>query len=88
MADHEEPRNFCTDRKPAFLMGLSTRNPKELAVALREVPRAAISCHTHHTCPTHHFETPSFTNDVALGAGEAIKESAFSEDWPPSICFH
>jgi hypothetical protein len=66
MADHEEPFVFCTDRRLASLMGLRTRNPKELAVALREVPRAAISCHTHQTCPTHHFETLSFTDDFTL----------------------
>jgi hypothetical protein len=66
MADHEEPFVLCRDRKRASLMGLRTRNPKELAVALREVPWAAIFCHTHRTCPTYHFERPSFTNDFTM----------------------
>jgi hypothetical protein len=74
-----EPFMFYTERRLVALTGLRARNLEELLQRLREVPGSSVFYHTHHLYLAHHFETPQFTNDFALWAGEALQEDSLAE---------
>lgn len=73
------PFHFYTERRLVALTGRRAKNLDDLLRNLREVPGASIFYHTHHMYQAHHFETPQFTNDFALWAGEALQEDALAE---------
>lgn len=77
--NHSEPFVFYTERRLVALTGLRARNLDDLLRRLREVPGSSVFYHTHHMYLAHHFETPQFTNDFAMWAGEALQEDSLAE---------
>jgi hypothetical protein len=74
-----EPFVFYTERRLVALTGLRASNLDQLLGNLHDVPGSSIFYHTHHMYLSHHFETPTFSNDFALWASEALQEDALGE---------
>jgi hypothetical protein len=77
--NHTEPFRFYTERRLVTLTGLRASTLEELLDGLRRVPGSSIFYHTHHMYLSHHFETPSFSNDFALWTSEALLEERLGE---------
>ena len=77
--NHTEPFVFSTERRLVTLTGVRAGNLEGLLTGLRQVPGSSIFYHTHHMYLSHHFETPSFSNDFALWTSEALLEEKLSE---------
>ena len=76
---HTEPFVFYTERRLVALTGRRARNLEELLRHLQEVPGSSIFYHTHHMYLSHHFETPTFSNDFAAWVSAALQEERLAE---------
>ena len=74
-----DPFTFWTELRLVALTGLRATTAQELLLHMREVPGSSIFYHTHHMYLAHHFQTPTFTNDFALWASEALQEDSLGE---------
>jgi len=77
--NHTEGFVFQTERRLVALTGLRASNLDGLLQGLKQVPGSSIFYHTHHMYLSHHFETPSFSNDYALWTSEALQEERLGE---------
>jgi hypothetical protein len=73
------PFTFHTELRLVALTGLRATTAEELLLHLKEVPGSSIFYHTHHMYLAHHFERPTFTNDFALWASEALQNDSLGE---------
>ncbi len=73
------PFTFYTEQRLVALTGLRATNAQELLMHMRTVSGSSIFYHTHHMYLAHHYETPTFTNDFALWASEALQDDSLGE---------
>ncbi|MBU2567890.1 MAG: hypothetical protein KJ967_03865, partial [Elusimicrobia bacterium] len=61
------------------MLGLKTRNLKELLEGIKTVPGSSIYHHTHRFLQQHHFLSPEPPNDFAYWITNILQESYMGE---------